>query len=166
MVTIAVVAVAAIAVLAAGGLLTDIGPWYLALRKPSWKPPDWLFAPAWTTIFVCAGWATVLAWNGAPDEQGRVLVGLLMAANGALNILWSLLFFKLRRPDWALAEVVLLWLSILAPMILLVPYSAAVPWLLAPYLAWVSFASVLNLAYVRMNAPFRARERTAAASGT
>lgn len=140
----------------AGGLLTDVGPWYVSMRKPSWKPPDWLFAPAWTVIFVCAGWATVRAWNGAPDESGRILVGLLMSANGVLNILWSALFFKLRRPDWALFEVVLLWLSILAPMILLAPFAASVPWLLAPYLAWVSFASVLNLAYVRLNGPFAA----------
>ena len=140
--------------LAAGGLLTDVGPWYLALRKPAWKPPDWLFAPAWTIIFICGGWATVLAWQGAPDAQGRSLVGLLMSANGLLNILWSGLFFKLRRPDWALVEVVALWLSIAAPMVLLAPFSAAVPWLLAPYLVWVSFASVLNLAYVRLNGPF------------
>ncbi len=140
--------------MAAGGLLTDIGPWYINLRKPSWKPPDWLFAPAWTTIFICAGWATVLAWNGAPDQGGRILVAVLMSLNGVLNILWSLLFFKLRRPDWALAEVVLLWLSILAPMILLAPFASAAPWLLLPYLLWVSFASLLNLAYVRLNAPF------------
>jgi tryptophan-rich sensory protein len=155
-VTIAIVVAVAIATLAAGGLLTDIGPWYLNLRKPAWKPPDWLFAPAWTTIFICAGTGTVLAWRGAPDHDGQLLVAVLMIANCVFNVLWSLLFFKLRRPDWALIEVVFLWLSILIPMIVLAPFSPWLPWLLAPYLVWVSFASALNAAYVRLNAPFGA----------
>ena len=74
--------------------------------------------------------------------------------NGMANILWSPLFFKLRRPDWALWEVPFLWLSILVPIVLLFPISRTASLLLTPYLAWVSFAAFLNLTIVRLNPPF------------
>ena len=76
------------------------------------------------------------------------------AANAFFNVLWSLLFFRFHRPDWALAEVSLLWLSILALIVVLGRLSRASGWLMAPYLAWVSFAAFLNLTVVRLNAPF------------
>ena len=79
----------------------------------------------------------------------------LFSANGVLNAAWSGLFFTLRRPDWALAEVVPLWLSIAAMIGGVAPLSALAGWLLAPYLAWVSFAAVLNRTIVRLNAPFK-----------
>ena len=78
----------------------------------------------------------------------------LFCANGVLNVVWSPLFFRLRRPDWALMEVPLLWLSILALMFLLAPISRTASLLLVPYLLWVSFAAVLNLTIVRLNGPF------------
>ncbi len=143
-----------VAVLGAGGALTRIGPWYEGLRKPSWQPPGWLFAPAWTTIGILTGWSAVSAWEGADDAGARRRVITLFGANGALNILWSGLFFTLRRPDWALAEVVPLWLSIGALIRGVAPCSRRAAWLLVPYLAWVAFAAVLNLKVVRLNAPF------------
>lgn len=152
--TIVVAFACAAALLGAGGLLTDVGPWYRALRKPSWQPPDWLFGPAWTLILGLAAWAGVQAWEGAPNAAGRVQVAVLFALNAVLHVSWSLLFFRLRRPDWALAEVVFLWLSIVALVIGLAPFSALASWLLAPYLLWVTFASWLNLAVVRLNGPF------------
>ena len=78
----------------------------------------------------------------------------LFAVQLACNGLWSLLFFRLRRPDWALWEVVPLWLSVLLLMVVLGRWSRPSAWLLAPYLAWVAFAAVLNLAIVRLNGPF------------
>lgn len=152
--TTIIAAACAFALLAAGGLVTDVGVWYRALRKPSWQPPDWLFGPAWTLILGLAAWAGVLAWEGAPDKAGRSIVAVLFAANGVLHFAWSLLFFRLRRPDWALAEVVLLWLSIVALVIGLAPFSALASWLLTPYLLWVTFASWLNFTIVRLNGPF------------
>ena len=153
--TVAVAAVCAVIVAVAGGLLTEIGPWYRNLRKPSWQPPDWLFGPAWTVIFALTAWAGVMAWRNADSGGARAEIIALFAANGILNIAWSWLFFRLRRPDWALAEVVLLWLSILALIIGLAPISGAATWALVPYLLWVSFASYLNLTIVRLNRPFR-----------
>ena len=137
-----------------GAWLTELSPWYYALKKPSWQPPDWLFGPAWTVILALASLAAFLAWRHAQDCAGRLLVAGLFGANGVLNILWSPLFFTLRRPDWALVEVPFLWLSILAPIVLLAPVSGTASLLMTPYLLWVSFAAVLNLTIVRLNRPF------------
>jgi tryptophan-rich sensory protein len=152
--TIVVAIIVTVAVLGAGGLMTDVGEWYRDLRKPSWNPPNWLFGPAWTLILGLVGWSGVLAWILAPDLGARVRIGLLFGANIVLQVAWSPLFFKFKRPDWALCEVPFLWLSILALMIGLAPLSTLAVWLLSPYLLWVSFATVLNLVIVRMNAPF------------
>lgn len=155
-VEIAVAATAAVVILGAGGALTEIGPWYNRLRKPSWQPPGWLFAPAWTTIFALAAFAAVKSWDAASTAAEQALVVGLFAVNGVLNILWSLLFFKLQRPDWALVEVAALWLSILALIVGLAPLSARGSLAIVPYLLWVSFAAVLNRTIVRLNAPFGA----------
>lgn len=138
----------------AGGILTEIGPWYRNLKKPSWQPPDWLFGPAWTVILGLAAWAAVLSWNGAADEAGRMTIIALFAANFVCHFLWSPLFFTRKRPDWALIEVVPLWLSVLALCVMLRPFSVLATWMIVPYLAWVSFAACLNVAIVRLNGPF------------
>lgn len=134
-----------------GGLLTEIGPWYRNLEKPSWQPPDWLFGPAWTLILGLAAWAAVLAYNGANDGAGRSTVIILYAINFVAHFAWSPLFFKWKRPDLALIEVVFLWGSVLSLCVMLRPLSVIASWLVAPYLAWVSFAACLNLAIVRLN---------------
>lgn len=147
-----IVAVAAVTFVAiAGAALTRIDGWYRALRKPSWQPPDWLFGPAWTAIFGMVAASGVLAWRNAGDGAERAWIVGLFALNGVLNIAWSGLFFTLRRPDWALIEVPLLWFSIAALVVVIAPVSAAGAWLLAPYLAWVAFAAYLNLTIVRLN---------------
>ena len=147
--------------LAAGGLSTQIGPWYRDLRKPSWNPPSWLFGPAWTLILGLAAWAGVLAWNGATTRADHIRIAALFGTNMVLHFLWSPLFFTLKRPDWALIEAPLLWLSVLALVVGLAPFSGLAPWLLAPYLCWVAFAVVLNATIVKLNAPFGARATTA-----
>jgi tryptophan-rich sensory protein len=144
-----------LAVSMSGAWLTKLGPWYRDLRKPSWQPPDWLFGPVWTLIFVLSAVALVLAWNAPVAAAGDAawLVGVYLL-NGLLNVLWSFLFFRLHRPDWALREVPFLAGSVVLMMIVAGGNSQAAPWLLAPYLAWVSFAFYLNLTIVRLNAPF------------
>jgi benzodiazapine receptor len=134
----------------AGGMLTDIGPWYRALVKPSWQPPDWLFGPVWTTIFILAAVSAALAWRAAGETQRRVVV-ILFVANGILNVGWSLLFFHLKRPLLAGLEVILLWASIVALIWYVQRFSRAAAWLLVPYLLWVSFATVLNWTIVALN---------------
>jgi len=148
-------AVATVVVLGAGGALTEIGPWYLNLRKPSWQPPGWAFAPAWSVIGALTATAAVYAWDAAATPAEHATIIALFAINGLLNIAWSLLFFKLRRPDWALLEVVALWLSIAALIAGLTPVSPIAGAFLVPYLLWVTFASVLNRTIVQLNQPFR-----------
>ena len=98
-----VIAAAAVSVVAlVGGLLTDVGPWYESLRFPRLRPPNWLFGPAWTVIFILIAAAGVVAWESAEDPATRFRLVALFFVNGVLNLLWSPLFFKMRRPDWAL----------------------------------------------------------------
>lgn len=138
----------------AGGLATQIGPWYYALKKPSFQPPDWLFGPVWTLIYGLTALAAILAWRAARSATQRRWMLALFAANIALNVGWSVLFFTLRRPDLALIEVALLWLSVLALVIHCGALHRTSRLLLLPYLAWVSFASCLNYGIVQLNAPF------------
>lgn len=153
---IAVAAAAATGVAALGGLMTDIGPWYTSLRQPGWKPPDWAFGPIWTVIFALAAAAGVKGWRSAPSKAERELLLVLFSANGFLNVLWSLLYFRLHRPDWALFEVPLLWGSVLALIVVLARYARGAAWLLAPYLVWVATAAFLNWQTVQLNGPFGA----------
>jgi benzodiazapine receptor len=99
----------------------------------------------------------VIAWGRATDVGERWRIGVLFGANIVFHLLWSPLFFAFKRPDWALAEVPFLWLSILALIVGLAPLSALSALLLAPYLVWVAFAAFLNLTIVRMNGPFGRR---------
>ncbi len=142
------------AVASVGGWATVIGPWYRRLKFPDWRPPNWLFAPAWTLIFALITASAGLAWNRARTPHERRDLVAAFALNGVLNMAWSLLFFRFRRPDWALVEVAGLWLSVVLAMVAAGRIRPSAGWLLAPYLAWVSFASVLNAAIVRLNAPF------------
>lgn len=150
---------AGVAVLVAvlGALATDIGPWYRQLRQPPWRPPDWLFGPAWTVIYACAALAAFWAWVDAPTVKQRDGAVALFALNALLNVLWSLLFFRLRRPDWALWEVAALWLSIALLIAFCGQWSIRATLLLLPYLLWVAFAATLNYSIVRLNAPFPGR---------
>jgi benzodiazapine receptor len=151
-----VLVAAALALLtaSAGALVTDLGPWYQGLRFPPWKPPDVLFGPAWTLIFALTALAGITGWRAETDRRFRTGLLAMFVLNGVLNVLWSTFFFRLRRPDWALVEVALLWLSILLLIAVLGRVSRRAAWMLLPYLVWVSFAGTLTWAVVRLNAPF------------
>jgi len=126
------------------------GEWYAALRKPAWNPPGWVFGPVWSTLYTMMAVAAWLVWKrGGFAAQRRPLA--LFLAQLALNAVWTPLFFGLHRPGVAFAEIVLLWLAIAATLMAFRPVSRAAAWLLAPYLAWVSFAAVLNGTLWRLN---------------
>lgn len=151
---VVIAAIAASAVAALGATITDLGPWYQSLVKPDWTPPDPAFGLGWTVIFTLTALAAVTAWRAAPTSQvSDTLIGLF-AFNGFLNITWSLIFFRMQRPDWAFAELMLLWLSILALIIICSRYSKLAGLLLVPYLVWVSFAGALNWRVIELNGPF------------
>ncbi|GIX08528.1 TspO/MBR family protein [Elioraea sp.] len=126
------------------------GPWYDRLDKPSWTPPDWAFPVAWTLLYIAIGVAPWLVWRTA-GFAGAALPLTVWAVQLALNAAWSWLFFGLRRMDLAFAEVVALWLSIALMIALFLPISVTAGLLMVPYLVWVSFAAVLNLAVWQRN---------------
>ncbi len=140
----------ALAVAFVGGALTELGPWYENLKKPSWQPPGFLFGPVWTVLFIMIGVSAALAWMSAgPDAKGTVVA--LFAINAIFNMAWSGLFFKARRPDWAFYEVIPFWISIAVLIVALWPVSQTASWLLVPYALWVAFAAVLNRTVARLN---------------
>ena len=149
-----VAAVAAVFTAAVGATITDIGPWYQGLRQPAWAPPTWLFGPAWTVIFGLCTISGATAWLSARSRpEAESIIGLF-ALNGFLNLMWSFLFFRLHRPDYAALEVGILWSSIAALIVVMWRISRPAAILLVPYLAWVSFAAMLNRAIVELNGPF------------
>ncbi|QUL38034.1 TspO/MBR family protein [Erythrobacter sp. JK5] len=147
-------AVAAIIVAALGATITDLGPWYQSLDKPGWNPPDIAFPIGWTLIYAFNTYAIVAAWRAAPDSKVSDTIIGLFALNAFLNITWSMIFFRIQRPDWAFVELLLLWLSILALVWYCGRYSKTAALFFLPYLAWVTFAGALNWAVVELNGPF------------
>jgi tryptophan-rich sensory protein len=151
---VVVAALSAATVALVGGTMTDLGPWYQALAKPAWQPPGAAFGIIWTIVFAFAAASGVVGWRSAASRATREWIIGLFSLNGFLNVFWSLLFFRLRHPDWALVEVVGLWLSIALLMVFLARFSWTSSLLLAPYLIWVSIASVLNYQVVQLNPRF------------
>ncbi|MFS0737766.1 TspO/MBR family protein [Sphingomonas sp. 1P06PA] len=137
-----------------GATITDLGPWYRSLAQPAWAPPDAAYGIAWTLIYASVTVAAVSAWSATDSAHEADWLFGMFALNGFLNIVWSLLFFRFHRPDWALVEGVALWLSVAALVILCGRRSRLALALLLPYLAWVGVALALNLAVVRLNGPF------------
>mgnify|MGYP000953551091 CR=1 FL=1 len=126
------------------------GEWYAKLNKPSWNPPAWVFGPVWTALYLMMAVAAWIVWRqGGWAKQRRPLRIFLVQL--ALNALWTPLFFGLQRPGLAFAEIVLLWLAIGATLAAFRPVSRTAAWLLVPYLAWVTFAAVLNFTLWRLN---------------
>jgi tryptophan-rich sensory protein len=129
---------------------TSVATWYPALEKPAWTPPGWLFGPVWTLLYVMMGIAAWLVWRQV--NAGRATLPLLLfALQLLLNAGWSLLFFGLRSPGLALIEILLLWIAIAATLWAFARVQRRAALLLAPYLAWVSFAAALNLEIWRIN---------------
>lgn len=138
------------------------GEWYAALAKPAWNPPAWVFAPVWTLLYAMMAVAGWLVWrsgevarSGSAIEAGQgpsrsLALGVFVLQLG-LNGAWSWLFFGLHRPGLALAEIVVLWLAILATTVLFWRRRPLAGALLVPYLIWVAFAAALNFALWRLN---------------
>lgn len=128
---------------------TTIPTWYATLNRPSLAPPNWIFGPVWTTLFVLMGVALYLVWKQwAVLPWTRTQKRLAMTVFGAqlgLNTLWSIIFFGLRNPGAAVIEIAVMWLAIATNIYLFAKVSKPAAWLLVPYLLWVSFASYLNL---------------------
>ncbi|MBN1853087.1 MAG: tryptophan-rich sensory protein [Pirellulales bacterium] len=126
------------------------GEWYASLNKPAWTPPDVIFAPVWTVLYVLMGTAAWLVWWRAGFAGAGVPLGLFFAQL-ILNGLWSYLFFGLHRIEFAFLEILALWVTILAVTVLFWREDWRAGMLMIPYLAWVGFASCLNFALWQLN---------------
>ena len=126
------------------------GEWYEGIAKPSWRPPNWVFGPAWAALFTTIAIAGWRIWSRSAEAD----VTLALSIYGCqllLNAAWSGFYFGLRRIDLALIEIILLWISILAMILAFHPIDPTAAFMLLPYLAWVSFATALNFATWRLN---------------
>lgn len=128
----------------------NIQGWYQGLIKPSFNPPNWIFAPVWNTLYILMGIASYLVWR---ERKLKIVTPALSLyfIQLVLNFFWSLIFFELHQPGYAFVEVLILWLFIFSTIISFSRINKAAAWLLVPYISWVSFASVLNYEIWRLN---------------
>ena len=135
------------------GLLTASGTreWYSTLTKPSFNPPAWVFGPVWTVLYLMMGVAAFLVWKKGLEEPGVKIAMLLFLVQLGLNAVWPLLFFGMHAPGIAFVEILILWAAIGATLIAFGAQNIVAGALLVPYLAWVSFAAVLNFWLWRLN---------------
>lgn len=142
-----------------GSLFTApaIEGWYAGITRPSLNPPNWVFAPVWTILFILMGISLFLIWSAylkTFDYRGKKKIRIALIIFGVqliLNTLWSIIFFALQSPAWSLFEIILLWLAILATIISFARISKVAAWLLIPYIFWVTFATYLNYAIWILN---------------
>ena len=131
--------------------VSSIPDWYSALRKSSLNPPDWVFGPVWTVLFLLMGISLYLVWDKGLKEKnvkrGLVFFGVQLS----LNTLWSIIFFGLKSPTLAFIEIFILWIAILFTIIEFYRISKPAAYLLVPYFMWVSFAIFLNYSIVVLN---------------
>jgi benzodiazapine receptor len=128
-----------------------IPDWYASLIKPSFAPPDLVFFPVWTTLFVMMGISLFLVWQkGWEDKKVKTAI-YIFAGQLFLNALWSVAFFGLRSPLLGLMEIIILWIAILVTILSFTKVSRTAAYLLIPYILWVSFAAILNFSIWRLN---------------
>lgn len=131
--------------------ISPIKDWYLYLNKPFFSPPNWVFGPVWTLLYFLMGVSVFIIWNkGLKKDRNRAAVSLF-GYQLVLNFFWSIIFFGFRSPILGLIEIVILWILIFKTIQAFYKISKPAAYLLIPYLAWVSFASILNLAIVVLN---------------
>jgi translocator protein len=137
---------------AVGGWVTQtsVNDWYQTLAKPPLNPPDWLFAPTWITLYVMMAIAGWRVWMRSANTLRRIALATF-AVQLTLNLVWSFIFFGAKSPGFAAIEIVFLWVSILATLVIFWFVDRFAGWLMFPYLLWVSFASYLNFAIFLLN---------------
>lgn len=137
---------------AIGGLATASGleSWFATLAKPSWNPPNWIFGPVWSTLYLMMAIAVWLVWKTSGLAKAKLAIGWF-GFHLLLNILWSHLFFQFQQPGWAAVEIVFLWIAIAVCIDMFWRHSITAAALLLPYLCWVTFATFLNFTIWSLN---------------
>ena len=125
--------------------------WFNNLNKPTWNPPAYLFGPVWTTLYLLMGISLALIWKDKATELNKRNAYLLFATQLFLNFWWSIFFFHFHSPALALVDGILMVVTIILTIISFSYFSKPAPWLLVPYVAWVSFATILNFTIWNLN---------------
>ena len=128
----------------------SVPEWYGSLVKPSFTPPNWLFGPVWSMLYLAMAIAGWLVWR-RQRESSTTLPLALFGGQLVLNVLWSILFFGLQATGIALVEILILWTAIFATLLSFWRISTIAGWLFVPYLTWVSFATIMNFEICRLN---------------
>ena len=128
-----------------------IDTWYVTLQKPFFNPPNWVFGPAWTLLYLLMGISLYFVWVAKEDKKAKRQAFIFFFTQLTLNALWSILFFGLKSPSLAFGGIILLWIAIFITIRIFLQISKVAGWLLVPYLAWVSFATILNLSIFLLN---------------
>jgi translocator protein len=128
----------------------NITTWYATLNKPDFNPPNYLFGPVWTGLYLLMGISLFMVWR-SPSGDARNYALAVFAIQLVLNFAWSFIFFHFKQVGWALFEIILVWISILAMIIIFHRINKTAAFLQIPYFIWVSFASVLNGFIWRLN---------------
>jgi len=131
--------------------IESVQTWYTTLNKPSFNPPNGIFAPVWTTLYIMMGIACYLIWRKDVENAQKKKALIFYSIQLILNFLWSFIFFYLHQKGAALAEIILLWIFILLTIISFSKISKAAAWLLVPYILWVSFATLLTYSIWKLN---------------
>jgi translocator protein len=141
-----------LAVGAVAGIFTAeaIPVWYASLNQPSFNPPNWIFGPVWTTLYIVMGISFFLIWKMEPSQNRNRAIGVFLFQL-TLNFFWSFLFFYFKNLGFALAEIILLWASICTMIFTFRKVKPIAAYMNIPYLLWVSFATALNAAYFHLN---------------
>lgn len=129
---------------------TSVYDWYPTLKKPPFNPPNWIFGPVWTTLYILIGISLYLVWSLDFGGKKWLAIGVF-SLNLFLNMLWSFFFFGLKSPLFALIEIIILWIIILVNIIIFYGISKYAGFLLIPYLLWVTFATILNFSIYTLN---------------
>lgn len=137
---------------AAGAVVSQPGEWYAALARPPLAPPNWIFGPVWTTLYLMMAIAVCWCWYSAAQAGQSAVISLTFyVVQLALNALWSWLFFHFHQIGWALVDIGILWLLLVVTLIAFWRNSTVAGLLFLPYVLWVSFASYLNYGFWRLN---------------
>ena len=128
-----------------------IPTWYATLQKPVFTPPNWLFAPAWITLYLLMGIAAFFIWRIGLDNRRVRTALIIFLVQLVLNSLWSVVFFGMQSPLYGVIVIIVLWLAILLTILIFARLSKLAAWLLVPYILWVSFASALNISIWILN---------------
>ena len=137
---------------AIAGMFTShsVPEWYATLNRPSFNPPNWIFGPVWTTLYILMGISFFLIWKqGVSKERNRAILVYLLQL--LLNFAWSFIFFYFNLIGLALVEIILLWISIIMMLVVFYKIKPIASYINIPYLLWVTFATVLNASYYLLN---------------